>query len=54
MKYFVFRYWDAKGSGMRYIFAESEADARRRLKQFINQHHPFRHFLIRLERIMPA
>ena len=54
MKYYVFLYWDRKGSGRHYILADNEQSARKKLRQFLNHHHPFRRYSIRLEQVMPA
>ena len=54
MKYYVFFYYDNVGSGRRYILAANEKTAYKHLKKFINEHHPFRKFVIQLEQVMPA
>ncbi len=54
MKYYVYTYYDSVGGGRRYILAEDERDALKRLKRFLNEHHPFRKYTINLETIMPA
>lgn len=54
MKYYVFTYRDATGGGRRYILAENASDAWKKLRQFLNEHHPFRRYHIRLEHVLPA
>jgi len=54
VKYYVYIYWDNAGSGRHYILADSEENALKRLKSFLNEHHPFRKFIIKLEQVMPA
>ena len=54
MKYYVFRYWDNSGGGCRYILAIDATDAWKKLRRFLNEHHPFRRYRIRLEQVLPA
>lgn len=54
MKYYVFFYYDNAGGGRRYILASDEKDARKRLKRFLHNYHPFRKYTIQLEQVMPA
>ena len=54
MKYYVFMFWDRSGSGRHYVLATSEEDATKRLRQILQRRHPFRHFAIKLEQVMPA
>ena len=54
MKYYVFVYRDGAGGGRRYILADDPKQAWKRLKQFLNEYHPFRRYHIRLEQVLPA
>ena len=54
MKYYIFTYRDNAGGGKRWILAENEKNALKRLKKFLHEYHPFRKFYIELEQIMPA
>lgn len=51
-KYYVFSYRDGAGGGKREILAENKDEALKRLKQFLNQYHPFRSYKIQLENVM--
>lgn len=52
MKYYIFTYRDNAGGGRRYILAASKTEAFKRLKAFLNEHHPFRKYKIELENVM--
>ena len=52
MKTFVFTYRDNAGGGRRYIWASDEKAALKRLKRFLNQYHPYRKYIIELERVI--
>lgn len=54
MKYYVFTYRDNAGGGRRWILAENQQEATKRLKQFLNRFHPFRKYKITLENVTPA
>ena len=54
MKYFVFTYRDGAGGGKRYILAENKLEALARLLEFLKKYHPYRHYKIELEQVMPA
>ena len=54
MKYYIFVYWDGAGGGRRYILAGDAKEAYKRLRRFLNEHHPFRKYHIQLEQVMPA
>lgn len=54
MKYYVFTFTDRRGGGRHFLLAPNEADAMKRLRQFLNRHHPFRHFTVHLEQVLPA
>jgi hypothetical protein len=49
MKYYVFTYYDNAGGGRREILADSKKEASKRLKQFLNEYHPFRKYQIIFE-----
>ena len=54
MKYYVFTFWNRSGSGRHYVLAANEADATKRLRQILHRRHPFQHFTINLEQVLPA
>lgn len=54
VKYYVFTYRDNAGGGKREILAENANEAYKRLKQFLNEYHPFRKYQIELDRVIPA
>ena len=49
MKYYVFTYYDNVGGGRREILADSKKEASKRLRQFLNEYHPFRKYQIIFE-----
>ena len=54
MKYYAFVYRDGAGGGRRYILAEDARTAWKSLRRFLNEHHPFRRYHIRLEQVLHA
>ena len=54
LKYYVYTYRDNAGGGKRNILAASEKEANKRLRQFLNQYHPFRKYHIELEQVLPG
>ena len=53
-KYYVFTYRDGAGGGRRYILAADRRIAERDLRRFLNEHHPFRRFIVELEQVLTA
>lgn len=53
-KYYIYTYRDGAGGGKRWILAENEMQALVNLLEFLKKHHPFRHYKIELEQVMPA
>ena len=53
-KYYIYIYRDGAGGGKRWILAENELQALVNLLEFLKKHHPFRHYKIELEQVMPA
>lgn len=54
MKYYVFFFRDNAGGGRRYILADNARDAWKSLRRYLNEYHPFRHYHICLEQVIPA
>ena len=53
-KYYIYTYRDGSGGGKRYILADNELQALANLLEFLKKYHPFRHYKIELENVMPA
>lgn len=53
-KYYIYTYRDGAGGGKRWILAENEMQALANLLEFLKKYHPFRHYKIELEQVMPA
>lgn len=53
-KYYIYTYRDGSGGGKRNILADNELQALANLLEFLKKYHPFRHYKIELEQVMPA
>ena len=54
MKYYIYECTYREGRGEFFILANDETCAMKRLRQIMNERHPFRRYTARLKQVMPA